>query len=81
MLKNNHELREFAIKIYEELKLSNENKLSNELNSWSENTYTSSSEFLGDLMLILKKVLQISIGLKTRSEIEDCIFVIEKLLK
>lgn len=81
MYKNIQELREFAIQIYEELKLNNENKLSNELIAWSENTYTSSSEFLGDLMLILKQVLQLSIGLKLRSEIEDCIIALEKLLK
>lgn len=81
MLKSNQELREFALNIYEELKLNNEYKLSNKLIAWNENTYTSSSEFLGDLMLILKGVLQLSIDLKLKSEVEDCLFAIEKLFK
>jgi len=81
MFKTNKELRLFVLKIYEELKLNDENELSNELNIWNENVYTTSSEFLGELMLILEKVLQTSLILSTKSQIEECIMIIKKQLK
>jgi len=73
-------LRDFASELYEELKLNNEHELANELRMWKEDAFTSSTEFLGELALILEKVVQTSKLLSKKPRIEECMATIRREL-
>lgn len=80
MFTSNQELRDFASILCEELKLNDELELANELRMWNEDAFTSSTEFLGKLMLILEKVILSSKILSMKSQIEECLATIKKAL-
>ncbi len=80
MFNSNQELRDFASVLCEELKLNNEFELANELRMWNQDAFTSSAEFLGELMLILEKVKQTSKILSVKPQIEECMSAIKKAL-
>lgn len=80
-IKDNNELRNFVKRIRLELEKNNEINLANDLKNWNNESFTSSSEFLGELMLILEKVkLSMQISDVTKKEIIECILIIRKAL-
>jgi len=81
MFNSNQGLRDFSSELCEELKLNNEHELANELRMWKEVGFTSSSEFLGELMLILEKVIRESKPLRIKPQIEECLEAIRRTLR
>ena len=80
MFNSNQELRDFASVLCEELKLNDELELANELKMWDEDAFTSSTEFLGELMLILEKVILSSKIFSMKPQIEECLATIKTAL-
>ncbi|QHI73485.1 hypothetical protein [Aminipila terrae] len=80
-IKDNDELRNFVKRIRLELQKNNEINLANDLKNWNNESFTSSSEFLGELMLLLEKVkLSMQISDVKKKEIIECILIIRKAL-
>ncbi|NTW71792.1 MAG: hypothetical protein HGA49_06065 [Eubacteriaceae bacterium] len=80
MFNSNQELRDFASILCEELKHNDEFELANELRMWNEDAFTSSTEFLGELMLILEKVILSPKILSMKPQTEECLSTIKKAL-
>ena len=81
MFNSNQALRDFASILCEELKLNDEFELADELRMWNEDAFTSSTEFLGELMLILEKVILSPKILSMKPQIEECLVTIKKSLR
>ena len=80
MFTSNQELRDFASILCDELKLNDELELANELRMWNEDAFTSSTEFLGELMLILERIKLSPKMLSMKSQLEECLATIKKAL-
>ena len=79
---DNFTLKEFAILLIKNLEDKEEYVLKEELIGWLNCSYTSSSEFLGELNLILKKVKNFAaLDQKTRNNVIDCIAAIDEVFK
>jgi hypothetical protein len=74
------EMKQFALHLSNELNLHGEVNLANEVKYFSKNTYTTSSEYLGEFRIVLIRVLnldnKILLGLK--DSIRDAIASIDK---
>jgi hypothetical protein len=75
--------KNFALKIVQNLEFIGEHEyLVKELNNWNTTCFTTSSEFLGDLVLILKKVVTIDALDKSLNEnISWCISEIYRIAR
>lgn len=80
MFNSNQDLRDFASTLCEELNRNNECELANELRTWNEDAFTSSTEFLGELMLILEKINETTKLSNMKPQIEECVKAIRKAL-
>lgn len=79
---NNDDLKKFVAILIQELELHGEKSLANELRAWQSDSFTTSSEFLGELKLILQKIDTSCIkGLKgtIQQQINECIISINKV--
>jgi len=76
---SNSDIKEFAKTLIESLEGINEITLKEELIAWTETFFTTSSEFLGELKLILKKVEELeALDSNVREEVKECIKVIDE---
>jgi len=75
---NNNDLKIFARELSSVLLRIGEKELANELAKWDEDFFTTSSEFLGELNLILKKIVVVNrLDERTKTNVEDCIRAID----
>lgn len=77
----NNEIKNFVKELKNQLTSVGENKLLRELINWEDTFFTSSSEFLGELKLILEQIQAqniLSFKDKTQNQIADCIKSINK---
>lgn len=80
---DNDEIKGFVRELKQELLSIGEGTLSNELKNWEDTFFTSSSEFLGELKIVLEQIkIQNFPPLKgkTRKQIDGCIRVINSAL-
>lgn len=76
---NNDEIKEFALDLVEILGKIGEKSHAYELKAWSEEFFTTSSEFLGELKLILERISNVKLlDDITRKNVNECIRVINK---
>lgn len=76
---NNGDLKNFAISLAEKLEGIGEKILSKDLKDWNNEFFTTSSEFLGELKLILARVNDIkALDGATKKDVKECIRLIEK---
>lgn len=77
------DVKEFVELLIEKLDSIDEYLFANELKEWKNTYFTTSSEYLGELTIILKKILDQPINLdrKTKNLITKCIYVLKKALK
>ena len=76
---NNDDLKHFSKVLSEKLLLIGELSLTRELKRWDEGCFTTSSEFLGEFKLILKRVKQVdALDIATNRDVERCITTINK---
>lgn len=80
MINSIKDLRRFATALHEELKRNNEYELASELIMWEEDVFTSTTELLGELMLILEKVNRLSRLTGMKPQIEECLTTIKRAL-
>ena len=80
MFNSNQDLRSFASTLCEELNRNNECELANELRMWNEEIFTSSTEFLGELMLTLEKINETTKLSDMKQQIEECMKEIKRAL-
>ena len=79
MFNNNEEIKEFALNLVEILEKIGEKSHANELKAWSGDFFTTSSEFLGELKLILERISTVKLlDDITRKNVNECIKVINK---
>ena len=78
---NNDDLKKFALSLSKSLEEIGECVLAKELGKWNNEFFTTSTEFLGELKLILLKIndLQVLDG-TTKNDLKECIRTIEKAL-
>lgn len=78
---SNQDLRDFAMTLSTELERNGEDELANEFKLWNKDIFTSPSEFLGELMLILEKVnLTSNLSDMQKQQIAECLTVIKNSL-
>lgn len=78
--KNNDDLRRFAETLSQDLELLGETVLANDLKNWSEEYFTTASEFLGELKLILERIKYLkSLDEITKKNVGDCITAINEV--
>jgi len=76
------DLHKYGILLQEKLALIGEEQLIKELQDWSETAFTTSSELMGEMMLILKKISTAeNLDKATRKTVTDTIKAIKKALK
>ncbi len=76
---NNEELKIFSIALIDKLKLIGESEFADELVIWKDQFFTTSSEFIGELKLILQKIYIIKgLDAETRKDIQEYILLINK---
>lgn len=78
---NNDEIKNFVKELKQKLISIGETKLSDELMNWEDTFFTSSSEFLGELKIVLEQIEARNIPSlkgKTQKQIESCIKAINK---
>ena len=79
MFNSNQELKQFSKTISKKLDSIGEKGLANELDEWDKQFFTTSSEFLGELKIILNQIKDLKVlDDFTRKEISNCIAVINK---
>lgn len=78
---NNDDLKKFALSLSKSLERIGECVLAKELEDWNNEFFTTSTEFLGELKLILIRIndLQVLDG-ATENDVKECIRTIEKVL-
>jgi len=76
---NNNSIKEFVRTLIITLDSINEIMLTKELKEWRDCAFTTSSEYLGELRTILKKVENITtLDVKVKNDINCCIATIDK---
>ena len=76
---NNDDLRNFSEILTTKMESIGEMLLSIDLKNWSEDSFTTSSEFLGELKLILVRIKQLdTLDLSTKQDVDDCIKAINR---
>jgi len=79
MLDRNRELKQFSKTLSKKLDSITEKGLAKELDEWDTQYFTTSSEFLGELKIILNRVNQLkTLDEFTKREVGNCIAVINK---
>lgn len=79
MHNDNQGLKEFSKTLSQRLECIGEKEFANELNDWDKQFFTTSSEFLGELKIILDKIRDLkTLDDFTKKEIRNCIAVINK---
>lgn len=79
--KNNDEIKDFVKELKRKLESIGENEFFDELANWEDTFFTTSSEFLGELRIVLEKIEAQNIpSLKgnTQKQIRSCIKAINK---
>jgi len=75
----NSDIKEFSEKLEMKLFESGESSLSNGLHEWNMNFFTTSSEYLGELKIILEEIYILkSLDNETRQDIRECLLAINK---
>ena len=78
---NNDDLKKFALNLSKELDRIGESKLAKELEGWSDEFFTTSTEFIGELSLILMRINDLQVLDKVaENNVKECIKTIEKAL-
>ncbi len=73
------DLRRFTKYLVEEMEKCGHNDIVSELNEWGETPFSTSSEYLGELKLILEKVRSINVLSRlNKQNIDACIEAINK---
>jgi len=76
---NKDDLKRFAKRLKDKLESIGENSLANQLHEWDEEFFTTTSELLGEMRLILEKTQHLrSLDEVTKREVKDCIAAINK---
>ena len=76
---SNYAVREFVGTLIKNLEEINENELKEELIAWSNCAFTTSSEFLGELKLILEKTKNLTaLDSKVKNDVVNCLLTIDK---
>jgi hypothetical protein len=76
------DLQKFSRLLEEKLALIDQESLIEELHEWNQTAFTTSSEFLGEMKLILKKVNSLkNLDKLTKKSVKDHITAINKALK
>lgn len=76
---NNDEIKEFALNLVEILEKLGEKSYADDLKAWSGDFFTTSSEFLGELKLILERISNVKLlDDITRKNVNECIRLINK---
>jgi hypothetical protein len=82
MNNNGIDLNEFCRLLQDKLALIGQESLRKELQDWSETAFTTSSELLGEMKLILKKVYRVkNLDKETKKSVQDNIKTINKALR
>jgi hypothetical protein len=77
--KNSDEIKKFSKILQREPLLMGEMSLANELSAWDEGSFTTSSEFLGEMKLILEKAARLkTIDEMTRKDVHGCLSAINR---
>lgn len=81
IFESNRDLKKYSKWLISKLMEINEKKLAEELKNWENTDFTTSSELLGEFMLILEKILKLELldGV-TRREVKDCVLLIKNSL-
>lgn len=78
---NNDDLKRFAKILTKKMENIGEDVLAKELINWNNDFFTTSSEFLGELKLILERIKQIkSLDAITKKDVTECIATINRAI-
>ena len=78
---NNDDLKNFALNLSKGLERKGECVLAKELEGWSTEFFTTATEFLGELKLILMRIKDLQVlDQATKNDVKECIRTIEKAL-
>jgi len=76
---NNDDLKKFAMSLAQKLEGIGEKILAKDLKDWNHEFFTTSSEFLGELKLILTRINDLkALDGATKKDVKECIRAIEK---
>ena len=82
IINNNEDLKIFAQKLARDLEKGGDIELAKELSLWTEDFFTTSSEFLGELKLILEKVKALKyLTNSNQNDVEECLNLINKAFR
>ena len=75
----NSDIKEFSKKLQMKLLETGESSLSNELHEWDMSSFTTSSEYLGEIQNILEQISNVkSLDNETKQDIRECLLAIKK---
>lgn len=81
IFKSNDDLKKYIRTLIKSLELIGEIKLVENLRTWDVEFFTTSSELLGELVIILKKIKALkSLDKTTKNEVKETIETINKVL-
>jgi len=76
---NNDDLRRFAKLLSEKMESLGNSSMAHDLKEWNDTSFTSASEFLGELRMILERVKEFkAIDIELKQNVSDCIAAINK---
>ncbi|MGB8451564.1 MAG: hypothetical protein WCD89_04460 [Anaerocolumna sp.] len=79
MFNNNDDIKEFALNLVKTLEKLGEKAHADDLKAWSGEFFTTSSEFLGELKLILERISNLKLlDDITKKNVNECIRAINK---
>lgn len=76
---SNDDIKKFVKELIKKMENAGESDIARELNDWDNDFFTTSSEFLGELKLILERIEQLEVlDSTTKKNVKDCIISINR---